>query len=686
MSSSLMAMMMTMILTVVMALLLIVVDYKTVAFHVVVSSRRYNRRGGCHHRPSAPPSLSHSHWILWHGRQQQTLPHDISTNKGDREDAHQINCILETLDAQGLSEQNKKKIVMHLERAGLWEGHTSSEDLVLLAQDFVDRPEVFSSLLISDFDFPPLVAHQTRALAMSLVRDKQERQKEEDAIITETKRDISVINGVESSAAAAAASSVKSDISKPSAINGNSDSMPIAVNSNVTTHLENNHKTANIPKRFTNKEFVGTIVNERQRKRMSSVDKFEYGLPRDYANKYPTLAAEIEEQYYKFMTQPSTHSQEDPIRPSTAKIYLRHAKLFLGWCIDELGSNDTERAPKIEDVSTVSIYQIILNKEKDSANLIIDFVLWVRSRDVSVSYEANLLRGIIKLLKFRFSKESQWDPHDGQNTFDDIPIIREVRKLHRAANKRQKLAPRSSDEQKKWISWKEYLQVIQGAKNELIQLMEEFYQQPPIEELPPFKQKAVEGKRRRIADAYIRYLILAIFASIPDRQRTIRELEIGRTLIKDASTGFWTIKHGPEDYKTGKHYGERPAIQLAQDLTPAIDDFIENWRPSLAPTSNCLLVQSRTGKPLTSDSIFQRVVRSCFNETGKRVNPHLLRDIIVTHVRETNASEKQLEALALFMGHSIQMQRTSYDRRTLTSKIAPAVALMESVNNGDSES
>ena len=54
--------------------------------------------------------------------------------------------------------------------------------------------------------------------------------------------------------------------------------------------------------------------------------------------------------------------------------------------------------------------------------------------------------------------------------------------------------------------------------------------------------------------------------------------------------------------------------------------------------------------------------------------------MIVTHVRESDASEKELEALALYMGHSLNMQRTSYDRRTLTTKIAPAVELMQSIN------
>ena len=54
--------------------------------------------------------------------------------------------------------------------------------------------------------------------------------------------------------------------------------------------------------------------------------------------------------------------------------------------------------------------------------------------------------------------------------------------------------------------------------------------------------------------------------------------------------------------------------------------------------------------------------------------------MIVTHVRETNASEKELEALALYMGHSIQMQRSSYDRRTVSQKVAPAVHLLHTLS------
>ena len=48
--------------------------------------------------------------------------------------------------------------------------------------------------------------------------------------------------------------------------------------------------------------------------------------------------------------------------------------------------------------------------------------------------------------------------------------------------------------------------------------------------------------------------------------------------------------------------------------------------------------------------------------SGKKTNPHLVRDMIVTHLKTSGASEQELEALALFMGHSQAMQRSTYDR------------------------
>lgn len=48
--------------------------------------------------------------------------------------------------------------------------------------------------------------------------------------------------------------------------------------------------------------------------------------------------------------------------------------------------------------------------------------------------------------------------------------------------------------------------------------------------------------------------------------------------------------------------------------------------------------------------------------------------------RRQRTSEAQLEALALYMGHSLAMQRGSYDRRTKAQKVTPAVELLQSLH------
>jgi len=35
---------------------------------------------------------------------------------------------------------------------------------------------------------------------------------------------------------------------------------------------------------------------------------------------------------------------------------------------------------------------------------------------------------------------------------------------------------------------------------------------------------------------------------------------------------------------------------------------------------------------------------------------------VVTYLRGTDASERQMEALSIYMGHSVEMQRGVYDR------------------------
>jgi hypothetical protein len=445
------------------------------------------------------------------------------------------------------------------------------------------------------------------------------------------------------------------------------------------------------------------VNNVAARRKQTQRREYEYALN----SSFPALTADLD-RFYEFMTRPSPFSQEDPIRPATATVYLRHAKLFLGWFMRHEG------ATAVSTATTVSLQSVLPSSEKMGAAPFIDYVMWLRNeRFISASYEANVLRGLTKLVKFRFSQQSESaTASQGIQTYQDVPLVTELRKLHRVANRQQKLSPRSSNEQLKWISWPEYLNVVESCQRRFHDLLQAYAQRnacstatftTPSNNDPVSKGRKLRRtsdcessiandrvdddaysfspQQREVAIALQRYLVLAIFASVPDRQRTIRELQVEKTLILDETTGCYCIRHAPHDYKTGKTYGERPLLRLPMELTEAIEGFSNEWRQCLRPSSGALFVQPRTGNPLTRDSVYQLVSRACFEQTGKRTNPHLLRDMIVTHVRESsNASEKELEALALFMGHSLQMQRTSYDRRTLSSKIAPAVQLLTEVN------
>jgi hypothetical protein len=534
------------------------------------------------------------------------------------------------LESVGVKSDSCETILDQLVQVKLLEDKTSScQTLVLLAQDFQERPEVFASMLISDFGLPPLVAHRVRSAVMARIKSTS----------TESQMPAVLLNGADEQ-----------------------------VNSRTTMVSPQEEK----PKSVQRPRFKSVVIDQKAKQRrahnFTENKSHDYGLPVDCESTFPMVASELKD-FYRFMTIPTTSSQEATIRSATADIYMRHAKLFLGWYRTTHNITEAER---------LSIYRIIPNKEKKSASAVLDFILWLRSsRQISASYESSLLRGLTKMLKFRFSQESHSDPSYGDKAFDDIPLIREIRMMHRDAMKRQKVAPRSSDEKQKWLSWPEYLQVVQSIGSELSSMIEEYRKDGNLS-----GQGGSSPQVRRIAALYQKYLVLAIFASVPDRQRTLRELEIGKSFQKDDDSGCWCIKHSSDDYKTGKAYGDRPALQLAQDLTPWVDEFLERWRPHLSPISNKLFAQGKTGKPLTQDSVYQIVSRSCYQFAGKRTNPHLLRDMLVTHVRQSSASEKELEALALYMGHSIQMQRTSYDRRTLTQKVAPAVQLMQSIYDG----
>ena len=72
------------------------------------------------------------------------------------------------IDGLGLNIDRAEHLLSILQSAGF----TSANDLCVFGRDFIDRPEVLSNVLKSDFEMNSIDAHQLRAAIMNLVNSK----------------------------------------------------------------------------------------------------------------------------------------------------------------------------------------------------------------------------------------------------------------------------------------------------------------------------------------------------------------------------------------------------------------------------------------------------------------------------------------------------------------------------------
>ncbi|KAL3788275.1 LOW QUALITY PROTEIN: hypothetical protein HJC23_011907 [Cyclotella cryptica] len=228
---------------------------------------------------------------------------------------------------------------------------------------------------------------------------------------------------------------------------------------------------------------------------------------------------------------------------------------------------------KIDLKRHVSLIDIFPDNSSQSASSVLNYILWLRSqRNISSNYEANILRGLIKLVKFRFASilsettpSSYSSKSKNASPLDDLPLVIELRRLHRDAGQKAKKSQRSSDEGKKWLEWDEYLEVIEMLRCDLLVLIDRFETNFTANEdrkdarhsheIDKKKEHKIAIKKKEIATIFQHYLILSFFASVPDRQRTFRELELGRSFLRvdgtkptsstnhAAACAIWVIKH-----------------------------------------------------------------------------------------------------------------------------------------------
>ena len=407
-----------------------------------------------------------------------------------------------------------------------------------------------------------------------------------------------------------------------------------------------------------------------------------------------------------------------PVRLTTANNYEEVARGLMGWLVrvkrgwwDGVTAVDNTPlgSPPANAQEGLSLYDAFPTDTAEGATLAIEYVQWLsEKRKIASSTEAFHLRSLIAIAKYVH----------GSSGGLDAPCVLELVRVQRSVSAMSGRDVKSADETAKWLDWPEYLSLVEKLRRECA----------------PLTHRGDQRSDADVATAVQRYLLFAILASLPDRQRTLRELRLGKTLVCETydeavddeddddeavdsasnnssnnSISFkkirqWIVRHAPEDYKTGNAYGARPDLVLDDRLYPALEQWLfgtdfnfddsfddgfdiesnaySEWghRASLMPTHDFVFTRPN-GSPWTVSELSRTFSRTSLRLTGKKTNPHLVRDMVVTHVRgEGLASDAELEALAMYMGHSVAMQKGTYDRRTAKQKVAPAVGLMSVIN------
>ncbi|KAK3264030.1 hypothetical protein CYMTET_27204 [Cymbomonas tetramitiformis] len=261
----------------------------------------------------------------------------------------------------------------------------------------------------------------------------------------------------------------------------------------------------------------------------------------------PRVRQELDD-FHRFLTVKRPCEQEPRVAKVTADKYLDITRGLYGWM------HNINGVP----LEGLTLRAVFPSSKRGDVEIPFQYVQWlVTERKVAATYELTNLRVMINLAKFLFDDESLTNPAEGDKPYSDIEVIRLLRQMANDAKARSKVARPVSDVKLKWLEWGEFLNLVETLRLEC-------------------SPRTKTGKRRTeiaIAWSIQTYLIFSILSCVPDRQRTIRELQLGKTLQREGDN--YVIVHGPEDYKTGKVYGDRPPLVIASQFTPVLEEFIQ---------------------------------------------------------------------------------------------------------------
>ena len=300
---------------------------------------------------------------------------------------------------------------------------------------------------------------------------------------------------------------------------------------------------------------------------------------------------------------------------------------------------------------------------ENTLKLVNEYLSWLKKeRHVNVATQKLVVDVLTEVTEFLYRDET--DRFKGP-PYSDVPVMVLLRKLRQTLKKKAKAEPPAADVSLKWLDWDEFVRFVQQLELECL----------------PYYNSQKTRTLRAIARSVRRYLICALLCYLPpDRQRTLRQLEVGKTLVqggfrqdgffRPSDSGQWFIWLGKGDYKTSNTYGDS-LKQIPDLLVPYLEDWLYRLRSVFEPTHNFVFTQEN-GKPYAKASNFSGIIRhASYRLTGQLLHSHLIRHMLVTYVKRLKVAPELLQNLALSMHHSSETQ-DDYDDRSVLERASPA--------------
>lgn len=391
------------------------------------------------------------------------------------------------------------------------------------------------------------------------------------------------------------------------------------------------------PRELTKKAFNLTRLQK-------FVKKTTAWLP-DYGLRYFLTAKEVAKR------------QDPPLRAVTFRTRRSDILRFLGWLKQYKGF-------LLEDLC------LELMADRD---LLEEFVCWgINERGNTYAWAGQAAAASLNIAKWLHHKRSK------KLLYEDVTAITTLRDYGRDLDHKRKVQGTNieAEKEEKFLTFAECEQLVAYLK-QCCAPRRKYYREDGS------CRSTNKRSDRAIISAWQHYLIVAILVYCGLRQREIRELELGKTLFREAD-GYW-VKQAPEDHKIGSKTGKGKEFRLPEHLTEDLDEWFKVWRPKMPLQGHNQVFalmgsQARPeamGKPFTESLLGNFVTRRVYKATSflfqepKRVNPHFFRNLVITHQRK-HGDPSQKEPLATMMGQSVETADKTYNlmtRRERTAKV-----------------